>query len=186
MKYLIVGIDNIGEKYDETRHNVGFEVVDYLAEQSSASWKSVSHGEMTTIKHKGRHLLLLKPNTYVNLSGKAVRYWLQKEKIPTENLLVVVDDLHIEFGTIRLRGKGSDGGHNGIKDINATLGSKYARLRVGIGSDFHKGQQVDYVLGKWSQAEKDGLPTILKKSAEVAQSFAAIGLAHTMSNFNNK
>ncbi len=186
MKYLIVGIGNIGEKYDETRHNVGFEVVDYLAEQSSASWKSVSHGEMTTIKHKGRHLLLLKPNTYVNLSGKAVRYWLQKEKIPTENLLVVVDDLHIEFGTIRLRGKGSDGGHNGIKDINATLGSKYARLRVGIGSDFHKGQQVDYVLGKWSQAEKDGLPTILKKSAEVAQSFAAIGLAHTMSNFNNK
>ena len=186
MKYLIVGIGNVGAKYDDTRHNVGFEVVDYMAEQASATWKSVSHGMMTTVKHKGRHLLLLKPNTFVNLSGKAVRYWLQKEKIPTSNLLVVVDDLHIEFGTIRLRGKGSDGGHNGIKDINATIGSKYARLRVGIGADFHKGQQVDYVLGNWTDEQKDGLLSILKKSAEVTQSFAAIGLAHTMSNFNNK
>ncbi len=186
MKYLIVGIGNIGPKYDGTRHNIGFEVVDFIAEQSSASWKTVSHGSMTTVKHKGRHLLLLKPNTYVNLSGKAVRYWLQKEKIPTENLLVVVDDLHLDYGTIRLRGKGSDGGHNGIKDINATIGSKYARLRVGIGSDFHKGQQVDYVLGKWTDQEKEGLPAILKKSMQMTQSFAAIGLAHTMSNFNNK
>jgi len=186
MKYLIVGIGNVGAKYDDTRHNVGFEVVDHIAKQSDAKWKSVSHGMMTTVKHKGRHLLLLKPNTYVNLSGKAVRYWLQKEKIPTDNLLVVVDDLHIDFGTIRLRGKGSDGGHNGIKDINATIGSKYARLRVGIGADFHKGQQVDYVLGTWTDEQKDGLPKILKKSTEVTQSFAAIGLAHTMSNFNNK
>jgi len=186
MKYLIVGIGNVGAKYDDTRHNVGFEVVDYMAEQANATWKSVSHGMMTTVKHKGRHLLLLKPNTYVNLSGKAVRYWLQKEKISAENLLVVVDDLHIDFGTIRLRGKGSDGGHNGIKDINATIGSKYARLRIGIGADFHRGKQVDYVLGKWTDEQKDGLSSILKKSADVTQSFAAIGLAHTMSNFNNK
>lgn len=186
MKYLIVGIGNIGAKYDDTRHNIGFEVVDYMAKQSEASWKEVSHGSMTMVKHKGRQLYLLKPNTYVNLSGKAVRYWLQKEKIPMENLLVVVDDLNLDFGTIRLRGKGSDGGHNGIKDINSMLGSKYARLRIGIGSDFRKGQQVDYVLGKWTDEERDGLKDILKKSGDIAKSFAAIGLAHTMSNFNNK
>jgi len=185
MKYLIVGLGNIGSEYDNTRHNIGFDVVDFMAGQKNVSFKPVTQGAIASIKHKGRILILLKPSTYMNLSGKAVNYWLQKEKIKPENLLVIVDDLNIEFGRIRLRGKGSDGGHNGIKDINATIGQKYARLRMGIGDDFHKGQQIDFVLGKWSDNEKNKLPEIIKTGSDMAMSFAAIGLTHTMSAYNS-
>jgi len=148
MKYLVVGLGNIGEEYAETRHNIGFKVVDELAASSAATWKSVTLGSMTEVKHKGRTLLLLKPNTYMNLSGKAVNYWLQKEKIPVENMLVILDEIQLDLGTVRLRGKGTDGGHNGLKDIQAQLGTtEYARLRVGVGKNFHPGGQVNYVLG---------------------------------------
>lgn len=184
MKYLIVGLGNIGDKYHDTRHNIGFEVVDQIAEAQGVSWKIEQLGSIAKAKHKGRHLILLKPSTYMNLSGKAVRYWLQKEKIPKENLLVIVDDLHIDFGKVRLRGKGSDAGHNGIKDLNQMLGSDYARIKIGIGSQFHKGQQVDYVLGKWTSTERKDLPELVKHCGAAAMSFAAIGLAHTMSQYN--
>ncbi len=185
MKYLIVGLGNIGGEYNNTRHNIGFEVVDYMAEEKGVTFKSATQASIATIKHKGRTLILLKPSTYMNLSGKAVNYWMQKEKIKQENLLIIVDDLNLEFGRIRLRGKGSDGGHNGIKDINATIGQKYARVRVGIGDDFRKGQQVDFVLGKWSSEEKDKLPEIIKLASDMSKSYTAIGLAHTMSAFNS-
>ena len=185
MKYLIVGLGNIGGEYDNTRHNIGFEVVDYMAEEKDTQFKPGTQGSTATIKHKGRTLVLLKPSTYMNLSGKSVNYWMQKEKIKQENLVVIVDDLNLEFGRIRLRGKGSDGGHNGIKDINATIGQKYARVRVGIGDDFRKGQQVDCVLGKRSSEEKKKLPEIIKLASDMSKSYAAIGLAHTMSAFNN-
>ena len=187
MKYLIVGLGNMGMDYDDTRHNVGFEVVDALAKAAEVSFKNDTLGDLATVKHKGRTLILLKPSTYMNLSGKAVRYWLQKEKIKQENLLVVVDELQLPLGTLRMRQGGSDGGHNGLKNIDQLLGgNKYARLRVGIGKDFPKGRQVDYVLGKWSNEESDQLPNIRKKAAEMVKSFAAIGIKHTMNQFNNK
>ncbi len=187
MKYLIVGLGNMGTDYDDTRHNVGFEVVDALAKDAEVSFKNDTLGDLATVKHKGRTLILLKPSTYMNLSGKAVRYWLQKEKIKQENLLIVVDELQLPLGTLRMRQGGSDGGHNGLKSIDQLLGgNKYARLRVGIGKDFPKGRQVDYVLGKWSKEESDQLPNIRKKAAEMVKSFAAIGIKHTMNQFNNK
>jgi len=187
MKYLIVGLGNMGMDYDDTRHNVGFEVVDALAKAAEVSFKNDTLGDLATVKHKGRTLILLKPSTYMNLSGKAVRYWLQKEKIKQENLLVVVDELQLPLGALRMRQGGSDGGHNGLKNIDQLLGgNKYARLRVGIGKDFPKGRQVDYVLGKWSNEESDQLPNIRKKAAEMVKSFAAIGIKHTMNQFNNK
>ncbi len=187
MKYLIVGLGNMGMDYDDTRHNVGFEVVDALAKDAEVSFKNDTLGDLATVKHKGRTLILLKPSTYMNLSGKAVRYWLQKEKIKQENLLIVVDELQLPLGTLRMRQGGSDGGHNGLKSIDQLLGgNKYARLRVGIGKDFPKGRQVDYVLGKWSKEESDQLPNIRKKAAEMVKSFAAIGIKHTMNQFNNK
>jgi len=184
MKYLIVGLGNIGDKYSDTRHNVGFEVVDQIAESKKGTWKTENLGSISRIKHKGRTLILLKPSTYMNLSGKSVRYWLQKEKIEKSNLLVIVDDIHLDFGKVRLRGKGSDAGHNGIKDINQMLGSDYARIKVGIGAKFSKGRQVDYVLGEWSKEERKELPSLLSHVGEAALSFASIGLAHTMSAFN--
>ncbi len=185
MKYLIVGLGNIGADYEDTRHNIGFDVVDYLAEESSAQWKGVSHGDMCMVKHKGRSLYLLKPNTYMNLSGKAVSHWMQKEKIKKENLLIIVDDLNLPFGKIRLRGKGSDGGHNGLKSVAQHFGGQnYARVRIGIGDEFRKGQQVDYVLGEWSSEEKDKLPKVIKDAAEVCKSFTAIGMKFTMEKFN--
>jgi len=187
MKYLIVGLGNIGEKYEDTRHNVGFEVLDFMAKEASASWKPVSHGSMCIIKHKGRSMLLLKPDTFMNLSGKAVAHWMQKEKIKGENLLIIVDDLNIDFGSIRLRAKGSDGGHNGLKSIAQCLGSQtYPRLRVGIGDDFSKGRQVDYVLGEWSNKEREQLPEVVRKSSDMIKSFCAIGMKFTMDQFNNK
>ena len=185
MKYLIVGLGNIGEEYAETRHNVGFKVVDELANSSNAIWKSVTLGSMTEVKHKGRTLLLLKPNTYMNLSGKAVNYWLQKEKIPVENMLVILDEIQLDLGTVRLRGKGTDGGHNGLKDIQAQLGTTdYARLRIGVGKNFHPGGQVNYVLGLWSKEEKTILPDVLKAGAEAIKTFAAIGLKRAMDQVN--
>jgi len=185
MKYLIVGLGNMGAKYDDTRHNIGFEVVDHLASEKEAKWKHETLGDITEVKHKGRTLILLKPSTYMNLSGKAVNYWVQKKKIQPNNLLVVVDDLNIDFGQLRLKGKGSHGGHNGLADIEKTLGHRnYVRLRIGIGNNFRKGRQVDYVLGKWSKEEQKDLPDILERSTKAIQSFASIGLGHTMNSFN--
>ncbi|MEM0992825.1 MAG: aminoacyl-tRNA hydrolase [Bacteroidota bacterium] len=187
MKYLIVGLGNIGADYENTRHNIGFEVVDFLAKEAEAEWKVDNLGSIATIKHKGRTLLLLKPSTYMNRSGKAVRYWLQRHKIEKNNLLVIVDDLNLNFGAQRLRGKGSDGGHNGLKDIDAMNGgNQYARLRIGIGNSFSKGKQINFVLGKWSEEEQAQLPEIIAYAAETAKSFAAIGLNYTMSNRNRK
>jgi PTH1 family peptidyl-tRNA hydrolase len=186
MKYLIVGLGNVGAEYADTRHNIGFLVVDRLAKDAEANWETEHLGALSRIKHKGRTLILLKPSTYMNRSGKAVNYWLQKEKIPIENLLIVLDDLNLEFGKQRLRGKGSDGGHNGLKDIDQVIGNNYARLRIGIGNDFRKGQQVDFVLGEWSDEENVDLPEIIKYAADTSKSFAAVGLAHTMNTFNKK
>lgn len=187
MKYLIVGIGNMGAKYDNTRHNIGFDVLDYLAQSKDASWRNDTLGDVTELKHRGRTFVLLKPSTYVNLSGKAVRYWLQKEKIDKSNLLVVLDDLNLPFGKQRLRGKGNDGGHNGLKDIDqVTGGNNYARLRFGIGKEFSQGRQVDYVLGEWTDEEKQELPALIKYAAETALSFGAIGLSHTMNKYNKK
>ncbi|NJB87543.1 PTH1 family peptidyl-tRNA hydrolase [Lewinella marina] len=181
MKFLIVGLGNPGPKYADTRHNVGFRVV----EQLSDDWSPGTHGDLARITHRGKQIVLLKPNTYMNLSGKAVRYWLQAEKIPKENLLVVMDDLHLDFGRLRMRGKGSDAGHNGLKSIDQlTGGNNYARLRIGIGNDFHPGQQADYVLSDWSADERIDLPKLLKDASEACLSFCAHGLANTMSAYN--
>ncbi len=185
MKYLIVGLGNVGSDYTNTRHNVGFDVVEKLAEDAGADWSSKSHGSLATIKHKGRTLILLKPNTFMNLSGKAVNHWLQKEKIKRENLLIIVDDLNLPFGKLRLRPKGSDGGHNGLKSIAQSLGGQnYARLRFGIGDDFKQGRQVDFVLGKWDSDEKAHLQEYLTKASDAVKSFAAIGMKFTMEKYN--
>lgn len=185
MKYLIVGLGNIGAEYDNTRHNIGFDVVDGLAEKHEGKWKTDTLGDVATIKHKGRHITLLKPSTYMNRSGKAVNYWLQKLKIEKTNLLVVVDDLHLDFAKLRLRGKGSDGGHNGLKDIQQVLGgNNYARLKVGVGKDFHPGGQVNYVLGQWSKEQQEDIPKLVSKSGEACLAFATIGLKFAMEQHN--
>lgn len=185
MKYLIAGLGNIGAKYDNTRHNVGFEIVDHLAKEFNAEWSIGQLGVVASFRHKGRTFILLKPSTYMNRSGKAVRYWLQKEKIEKKNLLVVMDDLNLDYGKIRLRGKGSDGGHNGLKDIDQmTGGNNYARLRIGIGSNYSKGKQVDYVLGEWSSEEQNVLPDIIKNATEAIKAFGTIGIQHAMSQHN--
>lgn len=187
MKYLIVGIGNKGEEYKETRHNVGFKVAEKIAETLESPFKSANFGLLAEGKYKGRKVLILKPDTYVNLSGNAVKFWMQKENIPLENILIITDDLALPFGTLRMKGKGSDAGHNGLKNIQDVLNSQnYARLRFGISSDFEKGSQVDYVLGNWDEEEKEKLPERIGKFAEAALSFAFAGLANTMSAFNNK
>jgi len=187
MKYLIVGLGNIGPDYEETRHNVGFKVVDELAQEFEASFKLDKLALRTEFKLKGRQIVVIKPTTYMNLSGKSLKYWSTIEKIPVENILVVVDDLALPFGTIRIKSKGSDGGHNGLKDIQLELQStQYARLRFGIGNAFYSGQQIKYVLGKWDKDEAAELPLRLAKAADAIKSFCTIGLAHTMNNFNNK
>ncbi len=187
MKYLIVGLGNPGPEYDHTRHNIGFDVLDHLSKQFEVKWKDDRHGYVGEFKYKGRTFVLLKPNTFMNLSGKAVHYWMQKHKILVNNLLVIVDDLNLDLGNIRLKGKGSDGGHNGLKDINQTLGgNKYARLRIGIGRDFAKGQQSDYVLGRWEDEEKEKLPNMLKKASEIVLDFGSIGLQFTMNKHHTK
>lgn len=187
MKYLIAGLGNIGKEYEFTRHNIGFEILDSLAGESGIFFKPGRYGDLAELKFRGRQLILLKPSTYMNLSGKAVSYWLNQEKIPIERLLVVTDDLALPFGKIRLRSKGSDGGHNGLKNINEVLGnSNYARLRFGIGDEFHKGQQVDYVLSKWSEEEAKNLKERLTVCSEAVKSFSFQGIDRTMSEFNSK
>lgn len=186
-KFLIAGLGNIGAEYVHTRHNIGFKVIEHIARQEGLNFATAKLGAMAEYKLKGRTLFLLKPNTYMNLSGKAVKYWMDQEKIPAENILVVTDDLNLPFGTIRIKGKGSDGGHNGLKNIQAVLGNgDYPRFRFGISDDFKKGRQVDYVLGEWSDAEKAVLPERLDVAAEAIRSFALSGLANTMSSFNGK
>src|SRR5690606_1561304 len=185
-KFLIVGLGNIGKEYENTRHNIGFRILDYLAEKESLQFETVKLGDRSLYKVKGRTLILLKPSTYMNLSGKAVKYWMGKEKIPLENVLVITDDINIPFGTIRLKTKGSDGGHNGLKDIQIQLGTQqYARFRFGIGSDFSKGKQIDYVLGEWSREEKSKLTERLERARELIKSFATAGVQITKNTFNN-
>ncbi len=186
-KFLIVGLGNIGPKYVNTRHNIGFKVLDFLTEKEDLTFESAKLGEVTTYKLKGRTFVLLKPNTFMNLSGKAVRYWLEKEKIPLENLLVVTDDLNLPFGTFRIKTKGSDGGHNGLKDIQNILNTtKYNRFRFGIGDTFSQGKQIDYVLGKWISEEEKLLPERLEKATEAIKSFGLAGITNTMNSFNGK
>lgn len=187
MKYLIVGLGNIGPEYEDTRHNIGFNVLDAFAKASNAVFEDKRYGAVCEIKLKGRPVVLLKPNTYMNLSGKAVSYWMQKEKVGLEDLLVIVDDLALPFGTLRLRAQGSDGGHNGLKNINELLGTtSYARLRFGIGNEFARGQQVDYVLGCWEGEEAEKLPAILQHCGEMITSFVLTGVTRTMNTFNKK
>ena len=187
MKYLIVGLGNIGAEYASTRHNIGFRVLDALAEASGAVFTAERYGSVARIKHKGRTLVLLKPATYMNLSGKAVRYWLDAEKIELDHLLVVVDDIALPFGALRMRSKGSAGGHNGLKNIDALLGrSDYARIRFGIGGDFARGHQVDYVLGEWNDDEQKALPERLKIFGDAVLTFATLGADRTQNLFNNK
>ena len=186
-KFLIVGLGNIGSEYANTLHNIGFKVLDYIANQEGISFQSVKLGDVAELKIKGRTLLLLKPNTYMNLSGKAVNYWMEKEKIEKENLLVITDDLNLAFGTFRIKTKGSDGGHNGLKNIQLVLNStEYPRFRFGISDAFKKGKQVDYVLGEWDDTEKETLKVRLELCAEIVKSFALAGLNTTMNLYNGK
>ena len=186
-KYLIVGLGNIGPKYANTRHNIGFKILDFLAEKEELTFESKKLGDVTVYKLKGRTFLLLKPSTFMNLSGKAIRYWLEKEKIPLENLLVVTDDLNLDFGTFRIKTKGSDGGHNGLKDTQQVLNTtKYNRFRFGIGDTFSQGKQIDYVLGEWISEEQKLLPERLEKATEMIKSFGLAGITNTMNSFNGK
>lgn len=186
-KFLIVGLGNIGEKYENTRHNVGFKILDYFANTEDLTFETQKLGDITTFKLKGRMFIFLKPNTFMNLSGKAVLYWLTKEKVPLENLLIIADDLNLPFGSIRLKTKGSDGGHNGLKDIQDKLNTtQYNRLRFGISDSFSKGRQIDYVLGEWNDEENSKLTERLKTSCELIKSFALAGVNETMNKFNGK
>ncbi|NPA68031.1 MAG: aminoacyl-tRNA hydrolase [Chlorobi bacterium] len=187
MKYLIVGLGNPGEKYADTRHNTGFKVSDAFAKASDAVFEHKRYADVAKIKFKGRIFVLVKPMTFMNLSGKAVNYWMKKEKIPPENILVIVDDLALPFGTIRLKKNGGDGGHNGLKDIIAVLGHQnFNRLRFGIGNNFPKGYQADYVLSEWTPDEKKLLPERIKKMIEAIKIFGTRGITEAMNFFNNK
>jgi len=186
MKYLITGLGNPGEEYAFTRHNIGFMALDYIAGAQKLTFETCRYGWMAHWKFKGRHLMMLKPNTYMNLSGKAVQYWLGVEKIELANLLVITDDLALPFGTLRLKGKGSDGGHNGLKSIQETIGNQaYPRLRFGIGNEFQKGRQVNYVLDRWSDEEAIKLDERLERVSLLIGSFVTAGIDRTMSTFNN-
>ncbi len=186
-KFLIVGLGNIGAEYVNTRHNIGFKVLDHLAKKEGLTFETAKLGALAEYKLKGRTFFLLKPNTYMNLSGKAVKYWMEKENIPLENILVITDDLNLPFGTIRIKPKGSDGGHNGLKNINLILNtSQYTRFRFGISDEFKKGKQIDYVLGDWDETEKEKLPERLDVAIEVIKSFGTAGLENTMTGFNGK
>ena len=185
MKYLIVGLGNIGDEYQDTRHNIGFKVLDALIESSSSCFKTERYGDVAKLKFKGRTLVLLKPSTFMNLSGKAVNYWMQQEKINLSNTLIITDDLALPYGKLRLKGKGSDGGHNGLKHIIEILKtSKYARLRFGIGAEFSKGKQTNYVLGKWSKEENEKLEEYTDLAIKYIKSFSTIGLNRTMNDLN--
>ncbi|MGB0838472.1 MAG: aminoacyl-tRNA hydrolase [Flavobacteriaceae bacterium] len=184
-KFLIVGLGNPGSKYTETRHNIGFKVLEEIAKLQGGSFETEKLGEVALVRFKGRTYVLLKPSTFMNLSGKAVNYWMQKEKISTENMLVVTDDLNIDFGTLRMKAKGSAGGHNGLKDIIAALGRQdFPRLRFGVAANYSKGKQIDYVLGEWDAEENRYLPELLDKSAKACLSFGTAGIANTMNTYN--
>ena len=186
MKYLIVGLGNIGPEYELTRHNVGFLTLDRLVDNEGASWQSNRLAFTSEIKFKGRSLHLIKPTTYMNLSGKAMNYWMKELKVPKENTLVIVDDVALPFGKLRLRAKGSSAGHNGLKNIETlTGGQNYPRLRFGIGDDFPKGRQIDYVLGRWTQPEIDELPLYMDKAIEMIKAFCTVGINMTMSQYND-
>jgi peptidyl-tRNA hydrolase, PTH1 family len=187
MKYLIVGLGNIGAEYQNTRHNIGFTILDAFAKASNVFFTENRYGSTCEVKIKGRTLILLKPSTFMNLSGNALRYWMQKENVEIENVLVVVDDIALPFGTLRLKPKGSDAGHNGLKNIQEILGhSNYARLRFGLGSDFSKGQQIGYVLGKWTNEQLKVLNDRAEVAVEIIRSFCLAGLELTMTQFNGK
>jgi peptidyl-tRNA hydrolase, PTH1 family len=187
VKYLIAGLGNIGDEYAHTRHNIGFDVLDALAGASNIRFEDKRLAFVSELKHKGRTLVLIKPTTYMNLSGKAINYWLQKESIPVENLLIVVDDLALPFGKLRIRSNGGDAGHNGLKNINETLGHQnYARLRFGIGNEYPKGHQADFVLSEWDAEEKKLLPKQIEQAGEIVKSFTTIGIERTMNAFNKK
>jgi len=186
-KFLIVGLGNIGSEYANTRHNIGFKVVDEIAQNANTKFRTDRLADICEIKFRGKTFVLIKPSTYMNLSGKAVNYWMQAEKISQENLLVITDDLALPFGTLRMKGSGGSGGHNGLKNIELILGNaSYTRLRFGVGAEFNKGNQVDYVLGEWDDEEKKTLSERIKKAAEMCLSFGTIGLQLTMTNFNGK
>ncbi len=185
MKYLVVGLGNIGPEYADTRHNIGFMILDELAKQEGVKFSSMRLAYYTEITHKGRTMHLIKPTTYMNLSGKAVNHWMKELKIPVENVLVVVDEIALPLGTLRLKPKGSAAGHNGLKHIEATLGNnEYARLRFGVGDNYPKGRQVDYVLSGFDADEQPELPALIDRSIEMIKSFAAIGTELTMTKFN--
>lgn len=186
-KFLIAGLGNIGDEYDNTRHNIGFKVLDHIAKENNLKFSTDRLASIAEYKFKGRTLVLVKPSTYMNLSGKALNYWMQAEKISKENVLVITDDIALPFGSLRMKGKGSDGGHNGLKNIQETLNTvEYARLRFGVGSEFSKGKQVDYVLGKWTAEEEIALEPRIKMAVEMIKGFATIGLQLTMTNYNKK
>lgn len=186
-KFLIVGLGNIGEKYANTRHNIGFQILDELAKEQEAKFETEKLGDIASFRFKGRTFILLKPSTYMNLSGKALKYWMTKEKVPIENVLVVTDDVNIDFGSIRIKSKGSAGGHNGMKDIEAKLGSqKYPRFRFGVGGNYPKGRQVDFVLGEWNKEEQSHLIERIPASVKAILSFGTDGINNTMNNYNGK
>nr|BFF36037.1 aminoacyl-tRNA hydrolase [Tenacibaculum mesophilum] len=186
-KFLIVGLGNIGEKYDNTRHNIGFKIADAFVKEHEGSFETEKLGDIAKLKIKGKTVLVLKPNTYMNLSGKAVKYWMQKENIQVENLLIITDDLNIDFGKIRIKGKGSSGGHNGLKDIQDKFNTgAYPRFRFGVGAEYSKGRQVDYVLGKWNPDEESAMIERIPFSVKAITSFITAGLANTMNEFNGK
>jgi len=187
MKYLIIGLGNPGSKYENTRHNIGFKVVDEFVNSRSGEFETDKLADVAKVKFKGRTIVVIKPNTFMNLSGKAVNYWMQTEKVKRENILVVTDDISLPFGKLRMKGKGSDGGHNGLKDIQAVLGtSQYTRLRFGVGSEFNAGKQSNYVLGEWSKGENLALPERIDTAIEFIKGFTTIGLQLTMTNWNGK
>jgi len=187
MKFLIIGLGNPGADYKNSRHNIGFKVLDKLASLSNISFSSDRYADVTNLKFKGRTLILVKPNTFMNLSGKAVNYWMQKEKISVENILVVTDDISLPFGTIRLRSKGSDGGHNGLKDIISVLqSSTFPRIKFGIGAEFPIGRQSDYVLGEWNEAELENLDQKIEYSIQMIKAFCTLGISRTMNDYNKK
>ena len=187
MKYLIVGLGNIGSEYAGTRHNIGFRVLDALAKASNLVFEDKRYGMVATLPLKGQQLVLLKPSTYMNLSGNAVRYWMGKENIPLERLLVVVDDLSLPFGALRMKPGGSDGGHNGLKHIASVLGTQtYARLRFGIGNDFPRGGQIDYVLGQFTEEDLKTMDERVELAGEMVKSFCLAGIQITMNQFNKK
>ena len=187
MNFLIVGLGNIGVKYESTRHNIGFKALDFVAEQSSAFFTPERYGEISTFKYKGKNIYLLKPNTFMNLSGSAVRYWLTKLKIDIKNLLVITDDLNLEVGNLRMKKNGSDGGHNGLKNIQLTLSTnQYPRLRIGVGNNFPKGKQIDYVLGKWTEEEHTILDQKMEIIKDMVLSFCFAGIDNTMNKYNNR